>query len=178
MVVKSIALRNNILANVRYDGLTVYVNDDSSNYQLRGCILNTCWVKIGVSDGVWRQSGSGVYLPLTTTNVGIGKFPVNVKLDVAGRTRIGNIPITEVYDNVEEASFNSILLVGDSGIIKKSDPETIMDWYGYVKSNYVSDNTFWKIVQHDNDFLCAAHCFVILPIICFQVGFLKTPRCF
>lgn len=69
----TVTARDAIPAGVRYIGMQVFVEEDSTNYQLLGGIENTNWVKISDADGSYTHpDGDGnLHVPATgTTNEG------------------------------------------------------------------------------------------------------------
>ena len=89
LIMNTIGARDSIVW--RYEGLTVYVISDSTNYQLQGGTDNSNWMYLdNTFYSPWAQNGNHVYLSTTTDSVGIGTATPSAILEVAGRIEISN----------------------------------------------------------------------------------------
>jgi len=104
----TIADRDAITTATRYEGLTVYVLEDQTDYQLRGGITNDDWYTY--SD--WSHDGSNIYY--TAGFVGIGTSAPEYRFDVSGDSRItGDLSVTGDFTVTGTINNDSIFLKTD-----------------------------------------------------------------
>jgi len=116
LIMNTIGARDSIVW--RYEGLTVYVISDSTNYQLQGGTDNSNWMYLdNTFYSPWAQNGNHVYLSTTTDSVGIGTATPSAILEVAGRIEISGTG-NSVFIG-EDAGLNDDLTNNDNVFIGK-----------------------------------------------------------
>lgn len=106
-VVQSITERDALL--FRHEGLTVYVKDDQSEYQLRGGTTNAHWVKKSTTGGI---QGVSKFLGETETTELVTAIPAMAMMSaiIINNNTLGSSPIinigetlagTEIYEGYE-----------------------------------------------------------------------------
>ena len=134
----TITARDAIPAGVRYLGMQVFVEEDSSNYQLLGGLENTNWVKMSDADGSYvHPDGDGnLHVPATGAD-SEGKVLMAgatageiawTALPVASTTTAGMVKLTSALNLDDEtiaASAKAAKLLNDAVNLKLDASEVV-----------------------------------------------------